>query len=566
MEQQADSTFNGLDSFEHVVVLMLENRSFDNLLGFLYEDKDFKIPEGKSFSGLNDPNLEACVPSYAKGYAQHKTLKPIPVKQDKNEFSQPFPDPGEVYQHVNTQLFNTINPKSNRGIDQTKMTSPYNLPDGFPHTVPPPDKRMKGAVTDYINTLQGLWEDKIGSKPWWRRLFMWKKKKQYRAYKNPGPDQYGVIMQCFTPKQVPVLSKLACEFAVFDHWFCSVPSQTWCNRAFWHAGTSGGQVINPTDEATDQIFDDFLRWRKDVWSQPTLFDRLEEANISHHVYASPFVALTQLVHGFSHHLKVVSNEHNLREFSRDINGESDRPFAKYSFIEPKFFGKHNDQHPSSVSSGWYVDDGKTKEGTVRLGEELIRRVYNIIKDSPHRDDTLLIITHDEHGGCYDHIYPGPAVPPKFPEPGQKDFPFDRLGIRVPMVMVASSIPKNTIVNEVFDHTSFIKTMCEKWDLEGLNERDKSKKTHTFGHIFSRDKRTDWPDLPKAKPAIVPGEDADYYRDPLNELQRTMLMTATKLARENAKARKQSIRTVNLDKLDTVKEAMDYLAEIRPFIE
>ncbi|MBX2873065.1 MAG: hypothetical protein KTR30_13215 [Saprospiraceae bacterium] len=560
MDNNTENKFNGLDTFEHVVVLMLENRSFDNLLGFLDQDERFKLPDGKTFSGLNDPKLEVPVPTYAKGYAQNQVLKPIPVQH--NDFSQPFPDPGEVYQHVNTQLYDTILPNSNKGIDQTQMTKPYNIPD----PLPPMSKRMQGAVKDYINTLQGLWYSKIGSKPWWRRIFMWKKKRQYGAYKNPGIDQYGVIMQCFTPKQVPVLSTLACEFAVFDHWFCSVPSQTWCNRAFWHAGTSGGQVVNPTDEATDQIWHDFHIWRKQVWSQPTLFDRMAKQHVSHHVYANPLVCLTQLVHGFSHHLKVVSNEHHLKEFERDINGKSDRGFAKYSFIEPRFFGKHNDQHPSSVSSGWYVDDGKTREGTVRLGEELIRRVYNIIKDSPHRDDTLLIITHDEHGGCYDHIYPGSTEAPDFPHPGQKGFDFKRLGIRVPMVMVASSIPKNTVINEVFDHTSFIKTMCKKWGLEGLQTRDKSPNTNTFGHVFSRTKRMDWPDLPLASPPIRPGEDADYHNDPLNELQRTMLMVATKIARENAETRKQEIRTVDLDKMDTVKEAMDYLVEIRPLID
>lgn len=562
MDKNTPTDFHPLDTFEHVVVLMLENRSFDNLLGFLYEDERFKIPEGKTFAGLNDPNCYADVPSYAKGHTKNDRLKPIPVQN--NDFSQPFPDPGEVYQHVNTQLYNTIIPNSNKGIDQTQMTKPYNLPDH--NSLPPEKKRMRGAVKDYINTLQGLWYSKIGSKPWWRRIFMWKKKRQYGAYKNPGIDQYGVIMQCFTPKQVPVLSTLACEFAVFDHWFCSVPSQTWCNRAFWHAGTSGGQVVNPTDEATDQIWHDFKIWREQVWSQPTLFDRMKECGVSHHVYASPLIALTQLVHGFKHNLKVVSNEFDLIEFSRDINGESDRGFAKYSFIEPKFFGKHNDQHPSSVGSGWYVDDGKTREGTVRLGEELIRLVYNIIKDSPHRDDTLLIITHDEHGGCYDHVYPKKAVPPDFPKPGQKGFGFDRLGIRVPMVMVSSHIPKNTIVNEHFDHTSFIKTMCEKWKMEGLQKRDKSDKTKTFKHIFSRTKRTHWPELPEVSPPIIEGEDEDYHQDPLNELQRTMLMAATKIARENAETRKQEIREVNLDKMDTVKEAMDYLAEIRPLLE
>jgi phospholipase C len=558
MEQPTSPGFQGLDTFEHVVVLMLENRSFDNLLGFLYEDPKFKIPSGKTFAGLNESDQENPVPPYAVGYAENPVLKMTAAA----DFSQPFPDAGEVYQHVNTQLYNTIKPGSNKGIDQTEMDSPYNIPT----PLPPLEDRMKGFVTDYINTLQGLWYEKIGSKKRLGKRKRAKLNKKYGAYEHPGPDQYGMIMQCFTPTQVPVLTTLAREFAVFDHWYCSVPSQTWCNRAFWHAGTSGGKVINPTDEAKHKKWKGFKAWQKAVWPAPTLFDQLEKANISHHIYADPLVSVTHLVHGFSHHMNLVSNDNDLEEFSKDINGQSDRPFAQYSFIEPKFFGKHNDQHPSSVGSGWDVNDGKTLEGTVRLGEDLIRNVYDMVKNSPHRDDTLLIITHDEHGGCFDHVYPGPTEAPDFTGLPEKDFDFKRLGIRVPMVMVASSIPENTIVNETFDHTSFIKTMCEKWQLEGLQTRDKSPNTNTFGHIFSEEKRSSWPDLPPPPTKAVPCSEEDYDNHPLNELQRSMLMVAVKIARKNSKTSKQKIRRVRLSKINTVKEAKDYLAEIRPYVE
>lgn len=554
-----NDSFNGLDTFKHVVVLMLENRSFDNLLGFLYLDKEFKIPPGKAFAGLQDSSLENPVPSDAKDYAKNPTLKPSRA----GDWSQPFPDPGEVYQHVNTQLYNDFNPLSNKGIDQTKMKAPYNLPD----TLPPLEERMKGFVRDYINTLEGLWCEKLGSKKFLSKRKRKKLEEKYGAYQNPGVDQYGVIMQCFMPDQIPVLTTLAREFAVFDHWHCSVPSQTWCNRAFWHAGTSGGKVINPTDEAKGQGLKGFRKWRKAVWPQPTIFDRMENASpkISHHIYADPLVSVTHLTHGFSHHMNLIPNWDNLAEFKKDINGEGERPFAQYSFIEPKFFGKHNDQHPSSVGSGWDVNDGKTLEGTVRLGEDLIRTVYNTIKDSPHRDDTLLIITHDEHGGCFDHVYPGAAIPPEFKGPGEKGFDFKRLGIRVPMVMVASSIPKNTVVNEVFDHSSFIKTMCEKWQLAGLQTRDMSPKTNTFGHIFSDKKRATWPVLPPPPTKAIPSEEKDYHPHPLNELQRSMLMVAGLIARRNSKKRKQKIRKQDVRKIKTVKEAMDYLTEIQPFL-
>jgi phospholipase C len=43
---------NSLSSVEHVVVLMLENRSFDHMLGFLYSDSGNVSPAGQPYEGL----------------------------------------------------------------------------------------------------------------------------------------------------------------------------------------------------------------------------------------------------------------------------------------------------------------------------------------------------------------------------------------------------------------------------------------------------------------------------------------------------------------------------------
>ena len=51
-------------------------------------------------------------------------------------------------------------------------------------------------------------------------------------------------MTGYTPQQLPVLSGIAREFGVFDHWFSEVPSQTFMNRSFWTAATSSGLVVN----------------------------------------------------------------------------------------------------------------------------------------------------------------------------------------------------------------------------------------------------------------------------------------------------------------------------------
>jgi len=56
----------------------------------------------------------------------------------------------------------------------------------------------------------------------------------------------GVVLAAYAPIQLPIINTLAREFAVCDHWFSSLPGPTWPNRMFVHAATSGGLDDSPT--------------------------------------------------------------------------------------------------------------------------------------------------------------------------------------------------------------------------------------------------------------------------------------------------------------------------------
>ena len=505
----------GLDTFKNVVVLMLENRSFDNLLGNLYQSHE--IPHGKSFAGLQNGPLSVPVPKRAVDFTPGKTVS---THQAEN-YHQPYPDPGEEYQHVNTQLFNHVDP-DNIGMPQEKMKPPYNIPN--PEPAPPP---MTGFVNDYINTLDAL-----------------------HTGEKITEDMYKGIMGCFTNEQIPVLTTLAKEFAVFDHWFCSVPSQTWCNRAFWHAATSGGEVINPLDEGAGAIgsVKDMYNWIDKVWTKPTLFDRLHEADLPFKIYSELF-PLTSLING----IKYI--EHTKFRFKDFLNDAKNGTLPAYAFVEPKFFGQHNDQHPSS-------ENKPTRDGTVILGEKLIWDVYEAIKNSPQRDETLLIITYDEHGGCFDHVAPPETIPPDTTTEGALGFHFNRLGVRVPMVMISSYIEKNTIINENFDHSSFIRTMSDKWNLKGLTNRDKH--SNSFAHVFSDQKRTDYPEIPK--PHIKQESDLEYLKDKLHGLQRSILNGLHALAHiQLTHKQNTNVSLKNPAEIKTVGEAISYIEQLKGYI-
>ena len=101
---------------------------------------------------------------------------------------------------------------------------------------------------------------------------------------------------------------------------------------------------------------------------------------------------------------------------------------------------------------------------VTLGEQLIASVYNTLRASSAWTKTLLIITFDEHGGCYDHVAPPPATPlgavPTAP------FNFDRYGVRVPAVIVSPFIQQSTVLRPPaatpYDHTSIQATLLKRF--------------------------------------------------------------------------------------------------------
>ncbi len=145
--------------------------------------------------------------------------------------------------------------------------------------------------------------------------------------------------------------------------------------------------------------------------------------------------------------------------------------------------------------------------------------------------------------------------------GQKGFKFDRLGVRVPMVMVSSHIQKNTIMNEVFDHTSFIKTMCEKWEMDNLTERDKNAKS--FANVFSKEKRTSFPDI--EEPKITINDEVDYTKNPLNDLQKSILVGAHHTASLHPDAGNLVENAKDIEDITTVGGAMQYIESIKHYI-
>jgi len=144
--------------------------------------------------------------------------------------------------------------------------------------------------------------------------------------------------------------------------------------------------------------------------------------------------------------------YRMSRFFADASGkESD--FPAYVFIEPTYYRTdQNDDHPP--------------HSTVRA-QSLIASVYNALRANEALwNSTLLVVVYDEHGGFYDHVSPPGAVPP---DDFREEYTFDRLGLRVPAILVSPWVDQG-VETKVFDHTSILKYLIDKWNLDGLTAR------------------------------------------------------------------------------------------------
>jgi phospholipase C len=460
-------------ALDHIVVVLFENRSLDNVLGHLYGPAD-----GKTFEGVIGKDLSNPIPPWAEHGVERKVV-PYTIATDMDS---PNPDSGEEWYHTNTQLFNTID-DHNRFKIGAAVTAPFNVPP--PGATP----TMDGFVTDYISTFTG----EIG--------------------RQPTYDEYAQIMTGYTPAQLPVLSGIARDFGVFDHRFSEVPSQTFMNRSFWTAATSSGLVVNSP----------MKKWFTANTAE-TIFERLEAHGRTWKIYVMEPMPLS--FHGIIHFPRLkdrlATNIVPFTEFEKDAAAGT---LPDFSLIEPNMLGGHGDYHPAAGRSlSEKVNIEFDPPSSLLSGEAFLERVFAAYRSATSETgtnvwNTPLLIGWDEPGGTYDHVPPG-AVPPPDPSApaGEFGFTFDRSGYRVPAIMVSPWVEPGTVYNEEFRHTSLIATLRKAWGLgDAFSERDASART--FEHVFSRDTPRDpssWA-VPKARPVPAWTMDPEVVGEALSGL-------------------------------------------------
>jgi phospholipase C len=337
---------------------------------------------------------------------------------------------------------------------------------------------------EFANTVVALCGPKVSYLPWtnYPPIFNSGFIVNYASSAASDPTK---IMKCFSPRRVPVINALAQEFAVCDRWFSSMPGPTWPNRFFMHAASSGGLDDSPSGLQSfgNEAFDGYR------FENGTIFDRLDDACLEWRVFAGDSFPVTLALSGMTI-AEIEGRIHDFEDFAGAVNDPGYG--AVYTFIEPNY---GNDLGAPFDSGDFTCGDSQHPLDDVTRGECLIKTVYETIRNSPHWNNSLLLITWDEHGGFYDHVHPPVAVPPGDPisdeDNNHHSFLFDQLGVRVPAVIVSPLIPRNIIDGTIYDHTSLLATVEKIFGLKSLTNRDAA--ANTFDHLLSLTApRTDTP--------------------------------------------------------------------------
>ena len=247
-------------------------------------------------------------------------------------------------------------------------------------------------------------------------------------------------MGYFTSEDLAFTCGMAKTFPIADRYFCSAMAQTNPNRRYLIAGTSLGLIddslpspLPPNGVIYEQFNKHGITWKDYYTTVPTLGVFLP-------LLGDP---------------KLSPNLVKMTQFFTDAAAGN---LPSFSLVEPDY-GNTSEEDPQDI----------------QFGDQYVAKVVTAVMSSPNWAKTMLIWTYDEHGGYYDHVPPPDAVtpddvPPEL-KPGYPPGGFDRYGFRVPAGVVSPYSKKDYVSHTIYDHTSILKTVEEKWNLPALTRRD-----------------------------------------------------------------------------------------------
>jgi len=472
----------------HIVVLMLENRTFDGCQGH-YMNKKYKRGEVKRSKWDTDGKDLYEYTNAVQGPDPENGPVDFPVwsvaKDDETMMSQnnlSVPKgpagPVEKFHFLNKCTYGVLRPTPEdikKGPDMAGFASEY----------------LKKEKANSPSNADGETVNADGSP-----LIPGIAATDFKNKRSP-------VMHVYRPEQMTVFTQLMDAFGCSDCHFSSAPCQTWPNRLFAACGTCFGYYnnipyVNKTAEADGGKDETHYFQSEEVhkggsidkmassYDTDTVFHKLEQHGVQWAIYHGQ-VSLAVLTTSLKWHLSLIDRVKTLDDFETDVRRNR---LPSFVWLEPNYDaeGTPNDMHPPA---------------NVLFGQKLIRDVYHTLRSKQDIwDHTLFIVTTDEGVGSFDHVKPPAAADPVVGHDHEYVFqddgspadmikaghtnPFTRFGTRVPNLLISPWISKGSVVRPKdhdvegecpypFDHTSIIRTAFDlllgRPDMH-LTERDK----------------------------------------------------------------------------------------------
>jgi len=363
---RSPDTLARLDQIQTIVVVMMENRSFDHMLGFL------KTSRGPKYEGL----------TLSESNNVSGRVKPVRINKASNVVPAPV-----------TRILGG----PGHGSEDTKF------------------QINAGEMSRFA-----------------------------QDYENRFPGKAETVMTFYTDKELTTYYKLATDFKICDHWFASHPGPTWPNRWCTFSGTAFSLKNLDIDDPDIGFI-----------NETTIFDLLDSKGIDWRIFESD-LSLIRTYNRYRLNTRNVVPLINLHDRNQDFFEVAKRgELPPVVFVEPNF----SDLPPLSSAN----DDLVPVD--LRRGQNFVNEIYKALLASSQWNNTLLVVTYDEHGGFYDHVPPPgtPLGPPEFIGKIAKIHKDQvegtvHLGVRVPAILVSPRVNPGEVSKEVFDHTSIIKTI------------------------------------------------------------------------------------------------------------
>ena len=395
-----EESLERLKSVKHIVVLMMENRSFDQMLGFLQT-------EGLDVDGLGSakPNLDSAGNRYDPFEWEPGETAPDPPPGHKPKILDPCHSPSCVHRQLrggNTGFVkNFAETRKDEDGDPVELT---------PEFLKVPMGHFGGEHLPVYRHLAhnfcvcDKWHSSIPGDTWPNRL--------YSLAGREGPSighKPGLLSELLKDiKGLPLVGGIA-GAPIFE--VEAFTRQLHDSQWRWYSHDPA------TLRAADKLYRDFRHIKRDNF---TYFSRKKLSIVTEALEAA-----------------IVTHDSFLDDAAK---GElRDVSWIDPNFIDLKVFDPDsNDDHPPS---------------DVRAGQSLVLELYEALASSPKWQDTALVIVYDEHGGFYDHVEP--------PPPPDKNSGYSTLGVRVPALVVGPRVRK-FVCHETFEHTSLIATILRRF--------------------------------------------------------------------------------------------------------